>query len=455
MKTERGPSRASGSALASTRTKIASWSFTLPTSTDLLRYDGDDLRWSQRPEPVIPRGAGRSYGDAAYVTGGVTLASSRLRRILDLDDETGTIRCEAGVEMGALHRFLEETDWSFPIFGGTQWATLGGATASDIHGKNHVADGSFGHHVAELEIVLGSGDTVLCSPEVNADLFRATIGGMGLTGFVKSVTLRLQPARSSVVRMRSSTVKGVPAFVDALMGSDDRFQFVSCVKPGTPATDVAIHPRANHAEPEGPVPSAREPIEVPLPTLRFKRLQLMHVGMSGFRRVQLRMYGNTDKLTHVRDYNYIGLHEVIKNVNHLLGSFIEYQFVVPAGDVQAAWSELIRMADRRRVTCRGYVFKRLGPMPGVGLLSFPAEGVTASMFAPDTVPTRRLFRDFTDALIEMGGRVYLAKDSCISARQLEAMYGDQLDAWRSIVSSYDPGNRVRSDMSRRLAMKPW
>lgn len=449
MRTERALAPAS----TEEATRIASWSFTLPTSTRLHRYDDASPRPLFTATPVIPRGAGRSYGDAAYVTDGVTLSSSGLRRILQLSEGDGTVRCEAGVEMGNLHKFLEGTNWSFPIFGGTQWATLGGAMASDIHGKNHVKAGSFGHHVAEIEIVLGTGDLVRCSPEENPDLFRATIGGMGLTGFVKTMTLKLQPGRRSVVQMRSQTVRGVPAAIEALMTSDDDFQFISCVKPGDPSSDVSIHPCANYTD--GPVPKARAPIEMSFPTLPFKRLQLMHLGMRGFRRVQLRMYGNVDRPTHIRNYNFIGLHEVIKNVNHLLGSFIEYQFVLPEDDLEPAWRELTRMARRRGVVCRGYAFKRLGPMPGVGLLTFPHEGVTASMFAPDTVEARQLFARFTDTLIEMGGRVYLAKDSCISAPQLEKMYGQQLSVWRTIVAQYDPENNVQSDMSRRLAMKPW
>ncbi len=434
-------------------TRIASWSYTLPTSTDLRRYEGERHPWSAGSRPVIPRGAGRSYGDAAYVTGGVTLSSSGIRRILDLDTEAGTITCETGVEMGALHKYLESTDWSFPIFGGTQWATLGGAIASDIHGKNHVRDGSFGHHVLAMEIVLADGEVLTCSPSEHPDLFAATIGGMGLTGFVRRVTLALQRDRTSGVRLRSRIVRGVPQALEALASSDDDFQFVSCVKPGDPSDDISIHPRANYVS--DPVPEAREPIEIPLPTLPFRRLQLMHVGMRAFRRVQLRMYGDVDRTMHIRDYNYIGLHEVIKHVNKVLGSFIEYQFVLPADTVEDAWRELVALAGRRSVTPRGYVFKRLGPQPGAGLLSFPAEGVTASMFAGDTPETRKLFADFTDDLIEMGGRVYLAKDSCISATQLDQMYGDQLARWRSIVARYDPENHVRSDMSQRLAMKPW
>ncbi|MEM9893682.1 MAG: FAD-binding oxidoreductase [Actinomycetota bacterium] len=449
MKTE----RATAPALVGQRTPIASWSFTLPTETSLRRYDTTSSAPVAVGAPVIPRGAGRSYGDAAYVTDGVTLSSSGLRRILELDEDAGTVRCETGVEMGNLHKFLEGTDWSFPIFGGTQWATLGGAIASDIHGKNHVKEGSFGHHVAAIELLLGTGELVRCTPTENGDLFRATIGGMGLTGFAKTVTLKLQRGRRSVVRLRSRTLTGVPAALDALATSDDDFQFVSCVKPGDPASDIMIHPAANYSD--DPVPKARKSVEIWLPTLPFKRLQLMHIGMSAFRGVQLKLYGDVDRPAHIRSYNYIGLHEAIKNVNHVLGSFIEYQFVVPSGDLEHAWGELIRLAKARGVTPRGYVFKRLGAQPGAGLLTFPYEGVTASMFAGDTAETRALFRHFTDALIEMGGRVYLAKDSCISADQLERMYGAQLTDWREIVARYDPDNAVQSDMSRRLAMKPW
>jgi FAD/FMN-containing dehydrogenase len=177
--------------LLANKTVLKSWSGLSPTETFLMPRREDVLAIVKNDKvPFIARGAGRRFGDVAYLTDGMTLSSLEINNIIALDLQEGKMVCEAGVRMGTLHLFLDPLAWSFPCYGGTQWVTLGGAVAADINSKNDVSQGSFGNHVDSLLVMTPNGQEVACSREVNRELFHATIGGMGLTGFIKRVTLK-------------------------------------------------------------------------------------------------------------------------------------------------------------------------------------------------------------------------------------------------------------------------
>lgn len=432
---------------------IASWSYTLPTTTRLKVYDkGQSNGLSRLSSPFIPRGAGRSYGDAAYITNGITLSSQTLDQIGELDAECGTITCESGVEIIQLHRFLEQTDWAFPIYGGTQWATIGGAVASDIHGKNDVAQGSFGNHVESIVLLLPDGTSLECSRDIRPDLFVATIGGMGLTGFIKAVKLKLQKDLPHMVRMRTKIVSGITQALACFDSSDHDFQFFSCAGcTGQPA-DGGLYATASYSE--GPDAAPRLALEFPVPAINFANLLSWGLGSRTLNIAHRRHYRDIDKRTHIENYNYVGAPAVFKHFNKLCGPLIEYQFVVSADQIQTVFTDLLKLSRARSLAGYGYAMKKFGRVRRMGLLSFPRPGYTVNFFTKDTPEARAFLTYFTDYLLELGGRVYLAKDSCILARQFEAMY-DHLDRWREIVRHYDPANRVQSDLSRRLQMKPW
>jgi decaprenylphospho-beta-D-ribofuranose 2-oxidase len=432
------------------KVKIASWSYTLPTTTYLAPYEEQQSQlWRQTEMPFIPRGNGRSYGDAAYVTDGLTLSSQKLDGIGTLDVANGLIECGAGVTIGALHRYLEAQGqgWAFPIYGGTQWGTIGGAAAVDIHGKNDVAQGSFGNHVAAFKLVASDGQTLDCSKASQPDLFAATIGGMGLTGLIKTVTLKLQRGLARALHVRSHMLPIGAQVLDAFEITACDFQFFSCAG-CTFATCPGLYAYATYSDEV--IHSIRKPIDLPTPTINLCRPSLVPL----VNQLQRRLVGHRDEVVHIRDFNYIGPHEYFKQFNKLCGSLIEYQFVVAAEQIETALTELFKIYQQSSFLCYGYVLKKLGTMPRAGLLSFPKAGYTVSFLVQNHPAARKFLIDFTDLIIELGGRIYLTKDSCILARQFERMY-DQLDQWRTIVRRTDPTNRVQSDLSIRLGMKPW
>lgn len=436
--------------LLANKTVLNGWSGVGSTETFLMQRRQDVLAIVKDDKvPFIARGAGRSFGDVAYLSDGMTLSSLDMKNIIALDLQEGKIVCEAGVRMGTLHQFLDLLAWSFPCYGGTQWVTLGGAVASDINSKNDVSQGSFGNHVESLLVMTPNGQEVACGRSVNRDLFHATIGGMGLTGLIKRVTLKLQQGLASTVRSRVKPIVGIEEVNQCLNETPSDFQFAAWPTFMTPQAK-GFYCYATYSEGVTQLPKAVANSR--LPSLKFINKVLMPVAKS----IMHSSCHKIDHQMHVMRFNYIGLHEFFRNWNQTYGKegVIEYHFVVPTEHLASAWRELTKMQRYYGLPIYWVVLKKFGNMPRAGLLSFPMAGITIDFQTDNRPEYRQLLIYFTDFLTELGGRVYLAKDSCILPRQFEKMY-PKLDEWREIVKNYDPTGRVRSDLSVRLNMKPW
>ena len=145
----------------------------------------DDFSFMQDSEiTMLPYGLGRSYGDVCLNEEGMLLDTAGMNHFMEFNTETGRITCEAGVNLEDLSRLTVPKGWFVPVTPGTKFVTIGGAIANDIHGKNHHAAGTFGKHVLRFELVRSTGERLICSAEENPELYRATIGGLGLTGLI-------------------------------------------------------------------------------------------------------------------------------------------------------------------------------------------------------------------------------------------------------------------------------
>ncbi|MFQ5901292.1 MAG: FAD-binding protein [Thermodesulfobacteriota bacterium] len=427
--------------------KIASWSNVLPTKTRVVTCNNDFLKHlGEIDRPFIPRGSGRSYGDAAYITNGVTLCSEGLRKILKFDEQRGTITCESGVQMVDLFNYLDPSEWSLAVAGGTQWVTIGGAVASDIHGKNDVIQGSFGNHIESMQVVTADGRQLDCSKTVNPELYAATIGGMGLTGFIKSVELRLQRPLSKVVQMRTKPFSDVKEMLECFYNieSDMQVAWIDLTNP----VPRGIYYYASYVQ--GYADDLSKPIEMKFPTVRlFNRVSVRLLNA-----IRYAFQKDINKTTHIRNFHYPV--DMLKHWNRLYGprGFQEYQFAVPAQNMQTAYTEFIRGCRRFSLTPLFAVVKRFGNIAREGLLSFPKPGITFMADFDSRPKNQEFFAYFTDFLLELKGRIYLAKDSYMTKDQFERM-DENIGQWREIVRRYDPDNRIKSDLSIRLNMKPW
>lgn len=401
---------------------------------------------------LIPRGLGRSYGDAAQLAGGTVVDMTGITGVW-LDAETGMVTTGAGTSLGRLIDTVLPSGWFLPVTPGTRHVTVGGAIAADVHGKNHHRHGSFSQHVSSLEMVTGDGDTLVATP--GDDAFSATVGGMGLTGLITRATFQLIPVESAWMRVDTFKGTDLDAVMQILAMADEHYTYsvawVDLTEPGRGrgVVTAAEHARHDEARDEHSLPSG--PTAAPSPPTWLPRVVTQRtVGAFNKAWFWKAPSSETGRLEPLESYFYPL--DRIPHWNRLYGSrgFLQYQLVVPDG----AEDTLTRVAAALTHTDTPValaVLKRMGPSRR-GLLSFPMPGWTLAVDMPLGDPQLASLLDEWDRIIaSCGGRVYFAKDSRLKANVGQAMYPD-LERWRALRSRLDPEGHFSSDLSRRLAL---
>src|SRR5215470_3665765 len=180
---------------------------------------------SRFEQPVLPYAYGRSYGDSCLNEGGISLDVSHLRRFISFDEETGLLRCEAGVSLAEILNIMVPRGWFLPVTPGTKFVSVGGAIANDIHGKNHHRSGTFGCHVTCFELQRSNGQRLTCSPTENSELFQATIGGLGLTGVILWAEFRLKRVQNPYIQMDNIQFGSLDEYRQVAEESDKDFEY--------------------------------------------------------------------------------------------------------------------------------------------------------------------------------------------------------------------------------------
>jgi decaprenylphospho-beta-D-ribofuranose 2-oxidase len=408
---------------------------------------------------VIARGLGRSYGDAAQCSGGLTIDTAGLSHIGALDDSSGTIEVGGGVSLHELMRAVIPAGWFVAVTPGTRFVSVGGAIAADVHGKNHHRDGSFARHVVEMTLATPVG-TRSVSPGSDPDLFWATAGGMGLTGVVVSATLRLIPIETSWMKVDSRRFSRLGDLMSEMEESDDRSRYsvawLDCIghrhgrhrsvlTRGDHATAGAIPDRLRGRRREVPG-DPRVRIPRPAPRRVANRLSVRALNEAWFR-ASSTAPGSLRPLS-----TFFHPLDGVARWNLLYGpdGFVQYQFAVPPARADVVEGAVAAIASSG-VPSFLAVLKRFGPgTPGP--LSFAQEGWTLALDFPIGPPALPGLLDrLDDQVAAAGGRVYLAKDARLRPDLLPAMY-PRLDELRTVCGRVDPEGVLASDLSRRLGV---
>jgi decaprenylphospho-beta-D-ribofuranose 2-oxidase len=438
----------------SERRLLTGWGRTAATAARVASLDavnGGD------PRGMIPRGLGRAYGDAAQNAGGTVIDMTASDRMLSFDPDSGIVSVEAGMSLGALIDRVLPHGWFVPVTPGTRHVTVGGAIASDVHGKNHHRDGSFTRHVDSVELLAPSGRREL---KPGSDAFAATAGGMGLTGIVTRATLRLLRVESAHVLEdveRCSDVDDCMARMEA-RDSDYRYSvaWIDCLARGA-ALGRSVLLRGYHARvDELPARLRHRPLErgrgLRLPALPWAPNGLLRrETVAVFNELYFRRTPREERGRLVSFEPFFYPLDAVDGWNRMYGSrgFLQYQFVVPFGS-EDALREALRRLSGARVASFLAVLKRFGG--GSGMISFPMPGWTLALDMPAGDPSLGPLLDGLDELVaEAGGRVYLSKDSRLRPELLDAMY-PELGRWREAVREIDPDGMMQSDLSRRLGL---
>jgi decaprenylphospho-beta-D-ribofuranose 2-oxidase len=454
-----------GSALAEGRgTLLTGWGRTAPTRAELVaarsREAVAESVSTAGPRGVLARGLGRSYGDAAQNAGGRVLSMTSLSDSADLDPEAGIVTADAGSSIDSLTRLLLPHGLFVAVTPGTAQVTLGGAIAANVHGKNHHRDGSFCDHVIAFDLVTPRGQTVTVTRQTEPELFEATAGGMGLTGIVLSVTLRLLRVGSAYMTVDRERAGDLDDLMSRMTDRDDEYRYsvawIDCLaRGGSLGRSVLI--RGDHAPLER-LDNGQHGAALELAGgLRLSAPPWAPPGL--LRRSTARAFNeayyraapahDTDRLEPLRSFFYPL--DSVKNWNRIYGrrGFLQYQLVVPDGAEYALRKALERLNSASAPSFLA-VFKRFGPQDG--LISFPMRGWTLALDIPAAHPALGPLLDGLDELVaEAGGRVYLAKDSRLRPDVLAAMY-PRLGEWRAVRERVDPDGVMRSDLARRLGL---
>ncbi len=403
----------------------------------------------------LSRGLGRSYGDASLPTpaDGRVLGTTLADRVLSFDEESGIIKVEAGLCLAELNRIFLSRNWFTPVTPGTKFVTIGGMVASDVHGKNHHVSGTFGKHVHSLLLRTGEGLIVSCSREDNADLFLATLGGMGLTGHILEVTFNMEKLPSPWIYAESYRVDNLDnllalikekgqiwpmtvAWVDTVARGTSMGRGILFVGKWAEA-DQAPHKKLK-------VPGGfKMPITLPSWLLNRFTIGLFNI-LVYFSHIQKTKRGfvSPDKFFYPLDN--------IHHWNRLYGKrgVTQHQSVIPN---QAGASGIKRMIEELAASKTASfltVIKDCGP-EGDGLLSFPKAGMSLALDLPIVDDSPEIVHRLNSIVIETGGRIYLTKDGLSTAEDFKKME-PRLAAFLQVKNKWDPNGNLRSAQSQRL-----
>jgi decaprenylphospho-beta-D-ribofuranose 2-oxidase len=446
------------------RRLLAGWGATAPTAADVLAPTTlDDVVKAVGDPPkrgVLPRGLGRSYGDAAQNAGGLVVDLTGCARVRRFDVTAGVVEVEAGLSLHTLMRQVLPFGWFVPVTPGTRYVTVGGAIAADIHGKNHHVEGSFTQHVRGLDLLLASGEVRTVTPTEDADVFWATAGGMGLTGIVLAATIQLLPVETSLMSVDTERAPNLDALIERLAATDDQYRYsvawIDLLARGAKMGRSVIT-RGDHARlDELPVKRRNDPLafsphplaSMPagiIPPGLLNRATVAAFNEVWYRKAPVDKRGESQSIA-----AFFHPLDLVDRWNRIYGrpGLVQYQFAVPYGAEDVVRTAVDRLSAAGSPAFLA-VLKRFGA-GSPGPLSFPAPGWTLALDLPTSMNgLARLLDGLDELVVDAGGRIYLAKDSRLRPELLPAMY-PRLDEWRAVRSRLDPGGIFASDLSRRL-----
>lgn len=413
-----------------------------------------DLEQASQGLP-LSRGLGRSYGDASLLAAGDTraLGTTLADRILSFDEETGILRAEAGLCLAELNRIFLPRLWVTPVTPGTKFVTIGGMVASDVHGKNHHVAGTFGRHVVSLLVRTGAGEVIECSREHYSDLFLATLGGMGLTGHILEVAVRLEKVPSPWIYAESYRIGSLDELLERVKASSREWpmtvSWMDTVKTG-PALGRGIlfvgrWAEASAAPASFPKPRPQIPMPITLPSGLLNRRT---IGI--FNEAVYRSHFRPSKAGFVSPDQYFYPLDSILHWNRGYGKrgVTQHQSVIPWEAGREGIFSMIRALEQAKTASFLTVVKDCGP-EGDGILSFPKAGMSLALDIPIRHDTQEVIDRLNAIVIELGGRIYLTKDGFTRPEDFRRME-PRLDEFLAIRRKYDPALNLRSAQSRRL-----
>jgi decaprenylphospho-beta-D-ribofuranose 2-oxidase len=441
-----------------------------PATLESLRETLNDAAMSGRT--VGLRGAGNSYGDATLNSEQIVLDMRRMNRVLAWDPGAGRIRVEPGITIRNLWEYVLEDGWWPAVVPGTSNPTIGGCAGMNVHGKNAWKAGTIGDHIYEFDLMLPSGEIITCSREQNSDLFYAAIGGFGMLGVFTSITLSLKRIYSGLLEVHALASHNLgqmmEQFEQFLPGSDYLVGWIDAFAGGKSLGRGQIH-AANYLPP-GADPFPEQTLRLDhqnLPDTLFGfvprsimwRFMRPFANNLGWRLVNFGKY-RTSRFTNNSRYRqpHVAFHFLLDYIPDWKRSYgrhglIQYQSFVPADAALDAFTEMLRLCQRRGLPNYLSVLKR--HKPDDFLISHGLDGYSLAMDFRVT-PARRprlraLVAELDEIVLDAGGRFYFAKDSTLQPDSVRRYLGSEtVTRFRELKAKYDPDGLLSTNMWRRL-----
>ena len=387
---------------------------------------------------------GRSYGDACLNPGGIALENTNLDRLLSLDEELGILECESGVTLKFLQEFLIPKGWMLPVSPGTQYVSVGGCIANDIHGKNHHLFGSFGNHVLEILLLQSSSGPILCTPDQNKDLFKATLGGIGLTGIIYSCKIKLRKIAGPWLETESISFRNLESFFNLSDASEADWEYtaawIDCMSKGSTR---GIFERGKHIEASKAHKnkSITFPFTPPFSLVNEFSLRIFNPLYFAFKN----LFSGKKKIQHYTKF----LHPLdnILNWNRMYGpkGFYQFQCVIPSENRKEVVNEMLQLILKSQTGSFLAVLKTFANFEPIGFLSFAGPGVTLALDFPNQgLKTHTLFHELESIVQSANGKIYLAKDMLMTKSGFESMY-PHIETFKRFRD-----DNLSSQMSKRL-----
>lgn len=416
-----------------------------------------DLAANSQTQTVLARGLGRAYGDAALNQDEGVLMLEKLDRFLDFDSTSGVLHVEGGASFAQILETFIPRGWFLPVVPGTKFVTVGGALAADVHGKNHHRVGTISSFVSEFELLLASGETLMCSPSQNASAFRATLGGMGLTGIILSAKLQLQRIETAQILASTQRTQNLQETLDGF-GHDSQTTFsvawIDCLASGD-NLGRSVFIRGEHASLSNLKSAnfAGDPLEYGTAKKKsvprdFPDFALSSTSVKAFNALYYARHPDSRELQSFETFFWPL--DSLGGWNKIYGArgFVQYHCILPFTTSREGLTRLLERISSSGRAAFLAVLKLYGPQ-NESPLSFPLAGHSLALDLPASEGIIEFCRELDAITLEFGGRTYLAKDSTLNAATFRQMY-PRLPEFQHTKAGLDPNNRFQSSLSRRL-----
>ncbi|HUQ97127.1 MAG TPA: FAD-binding oxidoreductase [Chitinophagaceae bacterium] len=424
-------------------TEEKTFSFTEQISEALLQSDG-----------VIARGNGRCYGDASLANH--TISTLKYDKILSFDTERGLFECQSGITLDQVLDVVVPKGWFLPVTPGTKLITVGGAVASDVHGKNHHVDGAFSAHVLEMDVVMGNGKSLTCSRTFNADLFWATCGGMGLTGIITRVVFDLKKIETSYIKQKQVKAENLEELLQ-LFDTYNHYTYsvawIDCLQKGAQFGRSILMLGEHATLTDLPESKKGNPIKLPKKKNITFPFNLPSFVLNQFtvKAFNFLFYGKNFKkeINNVVSYEpFFYPLDAILHWNRGYGKkgFVQYQFVLPLESKQGLIDIMKKISDAGLGSFLA-VLKVFGKQDD--LISFPMEGYTLALDFPVRNGLFKFLDELDEIVLQYNGRLYLSKDARMKPDIFWRSYPKAQD-FVNIIKKYNPDFKMASIQARRL-----